>query len=243
MLSHLKMNILSKVWRKPASAFALPNLKISKIRKLLVTAFIASRLATAVKDNIQDPSLCFQRRTDIERKCEFQLLDPIPLWSLPVLRYAQFGNEQPASASIKLLNQTIFIQMRGKCLENLWQIIWKWNIWGWIKQKCMPWKSQTTETNQNGHFLSDPGIHGVWSMGLESRLLIVITRCFWDLTDMTLADEDTSSIQIDDANRAMWQCKWRYFVAKFRTNANCATWLQKSDPMAVAPSGSEFKTT
>ena len=60
---------------------------------------------------------------------------------------------------------------------------------------------------------------------------------------MTLADEDTSSTQIDDANRAMWQCKWRHFVAKFRTNANCATWLQKSDPMPVAPSGSEFKTS
>ena len=29
------------------------------------------------------------------------------------------------------------------------------------------------------------------------------TTCFWNLTDVTLADEDTNSIQTDDANKVI----------------------------------------
>ena len=59
------------------------------------------------------------------------------------------------------------------------------------------------------------------------------TRCFADLTDVTLADEDTNSILTDNANRAIQgnvalqvmlpggqlcnQCKWRHLVANFAT--------------------------
>ena len=48
-----------------------------------------------------------------------------------------------------------------------------------------------------------------------------------DLTDVTLADEDSNSIPTDDVNgqsQAMWQCKWRHLVAKIETNASGNTW-------------------
>ena len=52
------------------------------------------------------------------------------------------------------------------------------------------------------------------------------TRGFADLIDVTLADEDINSIPADDVNeqsQAMYQCKWRYLVAKIETNASGAT--------------------
>ena len=67
-------------------------------------------------------------------------------------------------------------------------------------------------------FLSDPGVPGVRSMGPD-----VHTRPFADLTDVTLADEDSNSIPTDDVNgqsQAMWQCKWRHLVANIETNAS-----------------------
>ena len=82
-------------------------------------------------------------------------------------------------------------------------------------------------------FLSDPG------KPLWVRMSITPRRC-WDLTDVTLADEDSNSIPTDNANRAiqgnltmqvtrpggqLWkQCKWRHLMTKFWTNARCATW-------------------
>ena len=50
-------------------------------------------------------------------------------------------------------------------------------------------------------FLSDPGIPGVRSMG-PSFSNWLTTPC-WDLTDATLADEDTDSILTDNGNRAI----------------------------------------
>ena len=57
------------------------------------------------------------------------------------------------------------------------------------------------------------------------------TRRLWNLTDVTLADEDTNSILTDNANRVipgnvamhvtqpggqLWkQCKWRHLMTKF----------------------------
>ena len=65
-------------------------------------------------------------------------------------------------------------------------------------------------------------------------------RPFANLTDVTLADEDTNSILTDNAKRAiqgnvamhvtlpggqLWnQCKWCHLVAKFATNASGAIW-------------------
>ena len=49
------------------------------------------------------------------------------------------------------------------------------------------------------------------------------TNVVQTFNDVTLADEETNSIQTDDANRAskaMWQCKWRHMGAKFAMNAN-----------------------
>ena len=46
---------------------------------------------------------------------------------------------------------------------------------------------------------------------------------FEDLTDVTLADEDSNSIPTNDVNgqsQAMCQCKWRHLVAKIETNAS-----------------------
>ena len=60
-----------------------------------------------------------------------------------------------------------------------------------------------------------------------------------DLTDVSLVDEVTNSILVDDTNRAIpgnlemqvappgdqiWnQCKWRHLMANFGTNASGAT--------------------
>ena len=71
-------------------------------------------------------------------------------------------------------------------------------------------------------FLSDPGVPGVRSMGPDVSHS-VSPRGFADLTDVTLADEDSNSIPTDDVNgqsQAMWQCKWRHLVAKIETNAS-----------------------
>ena len=51
----------------------------------------------------------------------------------------------------------------------------------------------------------------------------VTPRGFADLTDVTLADEDSNSIPTGDVNghsQAMWQCKWRHLVANIETNAS-----------------------
>ena len=39
-------------------------------------------------------------------------------------------------------------------------------------------------------------------MGSDLWVLVSVSPCFWYLTDVTLADEDTNSILTDDANRA-----------------------------------------
>ena len=70
------------------------------------------------------------------------------------------------------------------------------------------------------------------SLGSDLWVLMSVThsltpRGFADLTDVTLADEDSNSIPTDDVNglsQAMWQCKWRHLVAKIETNASGTTW-------------------
>ena len=49
--------------------------------------------------------------------------------------------------------------------------------------------------------LSDPGVPGVRSLGPDVRPSLT-ARGFADLTDVTLADEDSNSIPTDDVNRA-----------------------------------------
>jgi len=74
--------------------------------------------------------------------------------------------------------------------------------------------------------LSDPGVPGVRSMG-QGLCPSVSPTPFADLTDVTLADEDSNSIPTDDVNRqswAIWQCKWRHLVANIETNASGTTW-------------------
>ena len=60
----------------------------------------------------------------------------------------------------------------------------------------------TWVTSQNVIFLSDPGIPGVRSMGPGVSKSLIL-RPFADLTDVTLADEDTNSILTDNANRTI----------------------------------------
>ena len=50
-------------------------------------------------------------------------------------------------------------------------------------------------------FLSDPGIPGVRSMGPDVSKSV--QHHYADLTDVTLADEDSNSIPTDDVNRAI----------------------------------------
>ena len=52
--------------------------------------------------------------------------------------------------------------------------------------------------------------------------LVLSNRAFADLTNVTLADEDT---------KAMWQCKWCNLVANFGTNASGDTWSPIFEPM------------
>ena len=47
--------------------------------------------------------------------------------------------------------------------------------------------------------LSDPGVPGVRSMGPDVRHSLS-TRLFADLTDVTLADEDSNPMPTDDVN-------------------------------------------
>ena len=54
----------------------------------------------------------------------------------------------------------------------------------------------------NGTFLSDPGVPGVRSMGPDVRPSVSTTLCA-ELTDVTLADEDSNSIPTDAVHRAM----------------------------------------
>ena len=49
-------------------------------------------------------------------------------------------------------------------------------------------------------FLSDPGKPGIWSLGPDVRRWVRDVCA--DLTDVTLADEDTKSILTDNANWA-----------------------------------------
>ena len=59
-------------------------------------------------------------------------------------------------------------------------------------------------------------------MGLDLCQSVSPRGCA-DLTDVTLADEDSNSIPTDDVNgqsQAMWQCKWRHMVAKIETHAS-----------------------
>ena len=61
---------------------------------------------------------------------------------------------------------------------------------------------------------------------------------FAELTDVTLADEDSNSIPTDDVNgqsQAIWQCKWRHLVAKIETNACGTTWWPKWELIQEAP--------
>ena len=51
-------------------------------------------------------------------------------------------------------------------------------------------------------FLSDPGVPGVRSMGPDLSKWLT-TRLFADLNDVTLADDDSNSIPIDDVNKAI----------------------------------------
>ena len=54
---------------------------------------------------------------------------------------------------------------------------------------------------QSFHFLWHPGIPGVPSMGPD--LTFRLTNVVQTFSDVTLADEDTNSIQTDDANRTI----------------------------------------
>ena len=62
----------------------------------------------------------------------------------------------------------------------------------------IPTTSQISQHPNNVKFLSDPGVPGVRSMGPD-----VTPRLCADLTDVTLADEDSNSTPADYVNRAI----------------------------------------
>ena len=99
-------------------------------------------------------------------------------------------------------------------------------------------------------FLPDPGKPGVLSMGPD-----VSPRPCVDLTDVTLANEDTKSILTDNVNRAIqgnvamqevrpggWSnvqlMQVRHLVVKFATTASCVMWLPNLVQVTESISGS-----
>ena len=64
-------------------------------------------------------------------------------------------------------------------------------------QTILKWLLHRSNTHLQG-FVFGPGIPGVRSMGPD-----ICPRCCVDLTDVTLADEDTKSISTDNAKRAI----------------------------------------
>ena len=73
------------------------------------------------------------------------------------------------------------------------------------------------------YFLSDPGVPGP-IYGSSCLSLTEWATCA-NLTDVTLADEDTKL------------CKWRHLVDKFATNASGAIWWSNLQLMKLVPSG------
>ena len=78
----------------------------------------------------------------------------------------------------------------------------------------------------------------------------------WNLTDVTLADEETNSILTDNANRAIQgnvamqvmqsggqirkQCKWRLLMTKIWTNPSCADCWPNLQLMQLVSSGGQI---
>merc|ERR1711978_481963 len=102
-------------------------------------------------------------------------------------------------------------------------------------------------------FLSDPGVPGpIYGSSCVSQTKATCAN----LTDVTLADEDTDSILTDNANRAihgnvamyvtlpggqLWnQCKWCHLVAKFANNASGTIWWLNLQLKQVVPSGGQI---
>ena len=101
---------------------------------------------------------------------------------------------------------------------------------------------------------------------LEFEMFPPKRMIFWniskgDLTDVTLADEDSNSIPTDNANRAMWQCsdatwwptlepmqvtppddqsKLCHLVAKYATNTSGAIWWPNLQLIQVVPSDGQI---
>ena len=88
-------------------------------------------------------------------------------------------------------------------------------------------------------------------LGSDLCVWMSVQDLFWDLTDVTLADEDTNSIQTDDANKAIqgnvamqvalpggqicnW-CKQGHLMAKFATDAR--NWWPSLEWKQMAPPG------
>ena len=78
----------------------------------------------------------------------------------------------------------------------------------------------------------------------------VTMRGFWNLTDVTLADEDTKLIPTDKSNRAIpgnLECMWLNLMGKFVSNAsgaifsgqifNKVKWFHKVAKFAPYPGG------
>ena len=105
--------------------------------------------------------------------------------------------------------------------STMW-LICDTNLWLLIQDHRRQFAVSTTVTCQLIHnhpvFIGKPG---VLSMGPDVSELVSL-RGFADLTDVTLADEDTNSILTDNA-KAMWQC-------------NEAIWWPTLQTMQVVPS-------
>ena len=85
-------------------------------------------------------------------------------------------------------------------MEHLYNLIFKHKLR--VLDIFLNIPNQTSNHRCSRKWLSDPGVPGVRSMGPDSLTHSLTTRLCADLSDVTLADEDSNSIPTDDVNRA-----------------------------------------
>ena len=87
--------------------------------------------------------------------------------------------------------------MENKCKVNIFQ-------WPGISKVMTSDSGKYKKASKTGRkgYLSDPGVPGVRSMGpdVSQSVSQSLQEVFADLTDVTLADEDSNSIPTDDVN-------------------------------------------
>jgi len=157
----------------------------------------------------------------------------------------KFNSESMWNETYKLVNYTYSKANAVKNLfchlfiQNLYWILCQFNNvyrnsdWKFCLQnslRCVP-----GHIIHKGKILIFIGPRCPWGPIYGSGCLKLSELPLWNLTDMTLADEDTNSILTDNSNRAI-----QGNVASDSTNASSAIWWPNLQPMQVAQSDGQI---